>query len=43
VVKVDIGSIDFLRDMAMIRVSYEGDQSGMSEELKLSKDQLKQF
>jgi hypothetical protein len=29
--------------MAMIRVSYEGDQSGMSEELKLSKDQLKQF
>ena len=39
----DIGSIDFLRDMAMIRVSYEGDQSGMSEELKLSKDQLKQF
>ena len=43
VVKVDIGSIDFLRDMAMIRVSYDGDQSGMSEELKLSKDQLKQF
>ena len=43
VTKVDVGSVDFLRDMAMIRVSYEGDQSGMSEELKLSKDQLKQF
>jgi hypothetical protein len=43
VLKVEIGSIDFLRDMAMIRVSYEGDHSTVSEELKLSKDQLKQF
>ena len=43
VLKVEIGSIDFLRDMAMIRVSYEGDHSAVSEELKLSKDQLKQF
>ena len=43
VLKVEIGSIDFLRDMAMIRVSYEGDHSADSEELKLSKDQLKQF
>jgi hypothetical protein len=43
VLKVDIGSIDFLRDMAMIRVSFEGEQPAMSEELKLSKDQLKQF
>ena len=43
VIKVEIGSIDFLRDMAMIRVSYDGDQSAVSDELKLSKDQLKQF
>lgn len=43
VTKVDVGSIDFLRDMAMIRVTFEGDQPAMGEELKLSKDQLKQF
>lgn len=43
VVKVDIGSIDFLRDMAMIRVSYEGEASTVSDSLKLSKDQLKEF
>ena len=44
VVKVDIGSIDFLRDMAMIRVSYEGDDTtSIGSELKLSKDQLKEF
>ena len=43
VLKVDIGSIDFLRDMAMIRVSFEGEQPGIGEELKLSKDQLKEF
>ena len=41
--KVDIGSIDFLRDMAMIRVSYEGEQQAIGDELKLSKDQLKEF
>ena len=41
--KVDVGSIDFLRDMAMIRVTFEGEQPAMGEELKLSKDQLKQF
>ena len=43
VVKVDIGSIDFLRDMAMIRVSFEGEQPAMSDALKLTKDQLKEF
>ena len=44
VVKVDIGAIDFLRDMAMIRVSYEGDDTtSIGSELKLSKDQLKEF
>ena len=43
VVKVDIGSIDFLRDMAMIRVTYEGEPSIVGSNLKLSKDQLKEF
>ena len=43
VLKVDIGSIDFLRDMAMIRVTFEGEQPAIGEELKLSKDQLKEF
>ncbi|MBP5777162.1 MAG: DUF4956 domain-containing protein [Prevotella sp.] len=43
VVKVDIGSIDFLRDMAIIRVSYEGEPSTVGNNLKLSKDQLKEF
>lgn len=43
VVKVDIGSVDFLRDMAMIRVTYEGEASTVSSNLKLSKDQLKEF
>ena len=43
VLKVDIGSVDFLRDMAMIRVTFAGEQPAMGEDLKLSKDQLKQF
>ena len=43
VVKVDIGSVDFLRDMAMVRVTYEGEPSTVGSNLKLSKDQLKEF
>ena len=43
VLKVDIGAIDFLRDMAMLRVSYEGEPHAAGNELKLSKDQLKEF
>ena len=43
VVKVDIGSVDFLRDMAMIRVTYEGEPSTVGNNLKFSKDQLKEF
>jgi len=43
VTKVEIGSIDFLRDMAMIRVTYEGDATTIGNDLKLSKDQLKAF
>ena len=43
VVKVDVGSIDFLRDMAMIRVTYEGEVTTVGSNLKLSKDQFKEF
>ena len=40
---VEIGSIDFLRDMAMLRVSYEGTTNSVDEIPKFSKDQLKEF
>ena len=43
VLKVDIGSVDFLRDMAMVRVTYEGEPSTVGSNLKVSKDQLKEF
>ena len=43
VLKVDIGSVDFLRDMAMVRVTYEGEPSTVGSNLKFSKDQLKEF
>ncbi len=43
VTKVEIGALDFLRDMAMIRVSYEGEATSVGSELKLSKNQLKDF
>ena len=41
--KVEVGSIDFLRDMAMLRVSYQGEANSVNELPKLSKDQLKEF
>ena len=41
--KVEVGSVDFLRDMAMLRVSYQGEGSTTNNLLKLSKDQLKEF
>ena len=41
--KVEVGSIDFLRDMAMLRVSYQGEGSTTNDLPKLSKDQLKEF
>ena len=40
---VEVGSIDFLRDMAMLRVSYDGTTNSIDELPKLSKDQLKEF
>ena len=41
--RVEVGSIDFLRDMAMLRVSYDGTTNSVDELPKLSKDQLKEF
>ena len=41
--KVEVGSIDFLRDMAMLRVSYQGEGSTTNDLPKLNKDQLKEF
>lgn len=40
---IEVGSIDFLRDMAMLRVSYEGTANSVDEVPKFSKDQLKEF
>jgi hypothetical protein len=40
---IEVGSIDFLRDMAMLRVTYEGTSNIVDEVPKLSKDQLKEF
>ena len=41
--KVEVGSVDFLRDMAMLRISYQGEGSTTNNLLKLGKDQLKEF
>jgi hypothetical protein len=41
--KVEVGSVDFLRDMAMLRVSYQGEGSTTNDLPKLNKDQLKEF
>lgn len=43
IVKVEIGSIDFLRDMAIVKIYYESDinedDSHINEELKLSREE----
>ena len=45
IVQVEVGAIDFIRDMAMVKVRYRGKRTDgdISHELKLSKDQLKEF
>ena len=45
IVQVEVGAIDFIRDMAMVKIRYRGKRSDgdVSHSLKLSKDQLKQF
>ena len=45
IVQVEVGSIDFIRDMAMVKIRYRGNRSDgdVANNLKLSKDQLKKF
>ena len=45
IVQVEVGSVDFIRDMAMVKIRYRGKRTDgdISHELKLSKDQLKEF
>ena len=45
IVQVEVGSVDFIRDMAMVKIRYRGKRTDgdISHELKLTKDQLKEF
>ena len=45
IVQVEVGAIDFIRDMAMVKIRYRGKRTDgdISHDLKLSKDQLKEF
>jgi hypothetical protein len=41
--KVDVGAVDFIRDMAMVRIVYEGKDTTANTVVKLSKSQLQEF
>ena len=41
--KVDVGAVDFIRDMAMVRIVYEGRDTVANAMTKLSKSQLQEF
>ena len=45
IVQVEVGAVDFIRDMAMVKIRYRGKRSDgdVSDNLKLSKEQLKHF
>ena len=43
VLEVEIGSVDMLRDMAMLRVTYDGDNTSANSILKLRREELSQF
>ena len=45
IIQVEVGSVDFTRDMAMVKIRYRGKRTDgdISHELKLTKDQLKDF
>jgi len=45
IIQVEVGSVDFTRDMAMVKIRYRGKRTDgdISHELKLTKDQLKEF
>ena len=43
VLNVEVGAVDFLRDMAMLRVTYDGDGTSVDSLVKLSKSKLAEF
>jgi uncharacterized membrane protein len=45
IVQVEVGAVDFIRDMAMVKIRYRGKRSDgdVADNLKLSKEQLKHF
>lgn len=43
VTHIDIGAIDFIKDMAMLKVHYQGQNNTVNSVLKLYKDELKEF
>jgi len=43
IIKVEVGAIDFIRDMAMIRIVYEGLQTPANAKLKLKNSELTDF
>jgi len=43
ILKVEVGAIDFIRDMAMLRVVYEGIDSPANNVVKLKNSQLQEF
>ena len=43
IIKVEVGAVDFIRDMAMIRIVYEGLQTPANAKLKLKNSDLTDF
>lgn len=43
VIKLEVGSVDFIRDMAMIRIVYEGLETPANKKLKLKSSELTDF
>lgn len=43
ITQVEVGAVDFLKDMAMLKVTYEGRSNGADHLIKLSKSQLTEF
>lgn len=43
VIKIEVGSVDFIRDMAMIRIVYEGLETPANKKLKLKNSELTDF
>lgn len=43
IIKIDVGAVDFIRDMAMVRIVYDGKDTVANGMIKLSKGQLQEF